>query len=352
VPFIDNFGNVIGFTARVLDKSEPKYLNTSDTLLFNKSRFVFGLYQAKEAIRKNGFVVIVEGNMDVISSHQAGVCEAVATSGTAMTEQHLKILSGLTSDIRLAYDGDDAGVRAAERAIEMAGDLGLDLSVISNYHGAKDPDELIQKDPELWRQAVEERVPAIDWLLSKYEEKVDLESGPGKRKYSDVALKLLDKITDEVERAGYEKKVAEKLGVEVEDLRKKGKRLEEKLEKSKNRKIYKNAKTEVKSDRLKQLTESLLAIKVYGGVKTKIPFEVPDDETRLMELEMVFNHEHEGMEPDNSELEEEAEELLGRYDAELKKERKAELNARLAEVDEDSTEYEEILKELQTLQKS
>lgn len=352
VPFIDNFGNVIGFTARVLDKSEPKYLNTSDTLLFNKSRFVFGLYQAKEAIRKNGFVVIVEGNMDVISSHQAGVCEAVATSGTAMTEQHLKILSGLTSDIRLAYDGDDAGVRAAERAIEMAGDLGLDLSVISNYHGAKDPDELIQKDPELWRQAVEERIPAIDWLLSKYEERVDLESGPGKRKYSDVALKLLDKITDEVERAGYEKKVAEKLGVEVEDLRKKGKRLEEKLEKSKNRKIYKNAKTEVKSDRLKQLTESLLAIKVYGGVKTKIPFEVPDDETRLMELEMVFNHEHEGMESDNSELEKEAEELLGRYDAELKKERKAELNARLAEVDEDSTEYEEILKELQTLQKS
>ena len=352
VPFIDNFGNVIGFTARVLDKSEPKYLNTSDTLLFNKSRFVFGLYQAKEAIRKNGFVVIVEGNMDVISSHQAGVCEAVATSGTAMTEQHLKILSGLTSDIRLAYDGDDAGVRAAERAIEMAGDLGLDLSVISNYHGAKDPDELIQKDPELWRQAVEERIPAIDWLLSKYEERVDLESGPGKRKYSDVALKLLDKITDEVERAGYEKKVAEKLGVEVEDLRKKGKRLEEKLEKNKSRKIYKNAKTEVKSDRLKQLTESLLAIKVYGGVKTKIPFEVPDDETRLMELELVFNHEHEGMEPDSAELEKEAEELLERFNAELKKERKAELNARLAEVDEDSPEYEEILKELQTLQKS
>ena len=352
VPFIDNFGNVIGFTARVLDKSEPKYLNTSDTLLFNKSRFVFGLYQAKEAIRRNGFVVIVEGNMDVISSHQAGVCEAVATSGTAMTEQHLKILSGLTSYIRLAYDGDDAGVRAAERAIEMAGDLGLDLSVISNYHGAKDPDELIQKDPELWRQAVEERIPAIDWLLSKYEERVDLESGPGKRKYSDVALKLLDKITDEVERAGYEKKVAEKLGVEVEDLRKKGKRLEEKLEKNKSRKIYKNAKTEVKSDRLKQLTESLLAIKVYGGVKTKIPFEVPDDETRLMELELVFNHEHEGMEPDSAELEKEAEELLERFNAELKKERKAELNARLAEVDEDSPEYEEILKELQTLQKS
>ena len=123
MPFIDTTGNVIGFTARVLDKSEPKYLNTPETLLFNKSRFIFGLFQAKEAIRRNGFVVIVEGTMDVISSHQAGVKEAVATSGTAMTEMHLKALAKLTSDIRLAFDGDEAGVNATERAIKMAGGL-------------------------------------------------------------------------------------------------------------------------------------------------------------------------------------------------------------------------------------
>ncbi|MDO4399263.1 MAG: DNA primase, partial [Candidatus Saccharibacteria bacterium] len=141
VPFIDTTGNVIGFTARILGKGEPKYLNTPETLLFNKSKFIFGLYQAKESIRRNGFVVIVEGNMDVISSHQAGVKEAVATSGTAMTEQHIKALSNLTSDIRLAYDGDEAGIKATERAIMLAGDLGIDLTVISDYHGAKDPDE-------------------------------------------------------------------------------------------------------------------------------------------------------------------------------------------------------------------
>ena len=87
VPFIDTTGNVIGFTARIISQGEPKYLNTPETLLFNKSRFIFGLYNAKESIRRNGYVVIVEGNMDVISSHQAGVKEAVATSGTAMTEQ-------------------------------------------------------------------------------------------------------------------------------------------------------------------------------------------------------------------------------------------------------------------------
>ena len=176
VPFIDTSGNIIGFTARFFGQCEPKYLNTPETLLFNKSRFVFGLYQAKEAIRRSGFVVIVEGNMDVISSHQAGVKEAVATSGTAMTEQHLKILSNLTSDIRLAYDGDAAGVKATERAIMLAGDLGIDLTVISDYHGAKDPDELIQKDPKLWQDAVKNSIPAVEWLLNKYEENLNLNS--------------------------------------------------------------------------------------------------------------------------------------------------------------------------------
>jgi DNA primase len=177
--------------------------------------------------------------MDVISSHQAGVKEAVATSGTAMTEQQLKALSNLTSDIRLAYDGDEAGVKATERAIMIAGDLGIDLTVISNYHGAKDPDELIQKDPTLWQKAVEERVPAVDWLLNKYEENLNLRLAPDKKKYSDIALKLLSYIKDEIERATYEEKVAKKLGVEVEILREKGERLERRL-KEKPKKWSKN----------------------------------------------------------------------------------------------------------------
>ncbi|MDO4760131.1 MAG: DNA primase [Candidatus Saccharibacteria bacterium] len=353
VPFIDNVGNVIGFTARVLDKSEPKYLNTSDTLLFNKSRFIFGLAQAKEAIRREGYVVIVEGNMDVISSHQAGVKTAVATSGTAMTDQHLKILSNLTSDIRLAYDGDEAGVKAAERAIEMAGDLGLDLSIISDYHGAKDPDELIQKDPALWQDAVNKKIPATDWLLKKYEERLDLGSGAGRRKYSDVALKLLSKIKDEVERAGYEKLVAEKLGVSVEDLRKKGDRLAEKLETS-GRKYYKSAKTEFTNERLKGLEDSLLALKIYGGVTLSIPIEVPEDEARLAELELVFSHDHEKVdeaEMTTAALEKEAREILKRYEEESVAMKRKELAAKLAEIDEESPEYQEVLKELQTLQK-
>ena len=350
VPFIDTTGNVIGFTARILGKGEPKYLNTPETLLFNKSRFIFGLHQAKDSIRRSGFVVIVEGNMDVISSHQAGVKEAVATSGTAMTEQHLKALSNLTSDIRLAYDGDEAGVKATERAIMMAGDLGIDLTVISDYHGAKDPDELIQKDPTLWQAAVNNRVPAVDWLLQKYEETVDLSSAPGKRKYSDVALKLLGYVKDEVERASYEKKVAKKLGVELDILREKGERLNKKLEQS-SKKYLKKPKTTARSDAIKKLENSLLALKVFGGVtKVQIPLEIPEDDTRLAELELIFNSEHQLS--GSADYEREAKELLARYNAAIKKQKIKELSERLDNLDEDSEDYEIVLREIRDLQRS
>ncbi len=349
VPFIDTLGNVIGFTARTITGEEPKYLNTPETILFNKSRFIFGLYQAKESIRRDGYVVIVEGNMDVISSHQAGVSTAVATSGTAMTDQHLKALSKLTSDIRLAYDGDEAGVKATERAIMMAGDLGIDLTVISDYHGAKDPDELIQKDPELWQKAVNHSVPAVDWLLQKYEENLNLSTPTGKRKYSDVALKLLTYVKDEVERASYEAKIAKKLGVEVEILREKGDRLNKKIQETPKR-YLKKPKTKATNKKLEKLENSLLALKVYGGItKTDIPLEIPDDETRLFELELVFNSEHQLNTP--TDYEAEARALLSSYQKELDKQKITELNNKLKELDEDSDEYLEILSKINRLQK-
>lgn len=350
IPFIDTTGNVIGFTARIIGKGEPKYLNTSDTLLFYKSRFIFGLYNAKEAIRRSGFVVIVEGNMDVISSHQAGVKEAVATSGTAMTEQHLKALSNLTTDIRLAYDGDEAGVRATERAIMMAGDLGIDLTVISNYHGAKDPDELIQKDPKLWQAAVNERVPAVDWLLNKYEENLNLREAPDVRKYTDVALKLLSYVKDEIERAKYEEKVAKKIDLPVEILREKGTRLKTALEEKAHAKILKKPKTEFKSDHLKKIENSLLALKIFGGVELSLPFETPEDEAKLAELELIFNAEHENLDSPN--FEKEASELLKRYATETKKAKIADLTAKLAETPEDDENYEKLIREITDLQKS
>ena len=348
IPFFDNTGNIIGFTARIVGQGEPKYLNTPETLLFNKSRFIFGLYQAKESIRRSGFVVIVEGNMDVISSHQAGVKEAVATSGTAMTEQHLTILSKLTTDIRLAYDGDAAGIKATERAIMLAGNLGIDLTVISDYHGAKDPDELIQKDPELWQDAVKNRIPAVEWLLQKYEESLDLSSAPGKRKYSDIALKLLSYVKDEVERASYETKIAKKLDIDVAILREKGVRLETAL-KTRPKKYLKKPKTAVKSDNLKRLENSLLSLKVFGGVtKTKIPLEIPTDDAKLSELELVFNQEYASL-PD-LDFEKEAKSLLSRYQSESKKQKIKSLSEQLTNMDEEDENYETVLRQIRDLQ--
>ena len=343
VPFIDA-GGVIGYTARILDQGEPKYLNTPETLLFNKSRFVFGLVQAKEAIREQNFVVIVEGNMDVISSHQAGVKQAVATSGTAMTEGHLKILSRLTPDVRLAYDGDAAGVNATERAIMLAGDLGVNLSVISDYHGAKDPDELIQKDPELWKQAVQKHQPAVDWLLGKYEENLDLSSGPGKKEYAGMAMKLLKNVPDAVEKKHYMQQVARKLDCSIEDLQESGKVVEPP-------KRLKKVASEVKNDTVSGVKDNLQAIMVYGGVTGIKGVEMPEDETKLKELEMIFDTRYGGW--DSVALEKEAKELLKRYKVESSKQEVERLTKELATAEEkgDDETAAEILKRIMVLKK-
>ena len=353
IPFLDaNTGEVIGFTGRIIEKGEPKYLNTPETRLFNKGRFIFGLSQAKEAIRKSNFVVIVEGNMDVISSHQAGVKEAVATSGTAMTENHLKILSRLTTDIRLAYDGDEAGVKAAERAIMLAGKIGISLSVISGYGKAKDPDELIKIDPKLWQKCVEERMPAVDWILKKYESKLNLMTGPGKKEYSDMAMKIISYIEDPVERKHYEQMVARKLDVTVEDLQAKKIAVETvrlKPVSTKNQETMEPGLVESMAV-MKSLEDSLQAILVYGGaVGQEIGLEIPEDEMRLEELSLIFEEKYAGMKEEA--LAREVANLNSRYKEELKKRRISELTEKLVEFENDEEKTVEILKQIEQLRR-
>lgn len=291
--------------------------------------------------------------MDVISSHQAGVREAVATSGTAMTEQHLKILSRLTPDVRLAYDGDAAGVKAAERAIMLAGDLGVNLSVVTDYHGAKDPDELIQKDPELWRKAVQNCRPAVEWLLDKYQEDLDLTSGLGKREYSDVAMKLLKNVSDPVERKHYEQLVARRLDCSVEDL------LAKKMTEASPKTLKKVAQSgAAKSEeaqfaaRVAAIRDNLLAIVVYGGITGVKGVEPPEDEVKLGELEMVFETRYQGWE--QTTLEREAKDLLARYKTELNKQESWRLTQELeaAERAGDEEKVAGILRKITELKKN
>lgn len=205
VALSDGQGQVIGFTGRIMRAIDnaPKYLNTPQTVLYDKGRHVFGLFQAKQAIRDNGYVVIVEGNLDVVSSHQAGVKQVVATAGTAMTEHHLKALSRLTNDIRLCFDGDKAGIAATERAIAIAQQVNVELSIVSLPLDFKDPDELIQADAERWVTTVERTRPAIEWVIDQYAARGDMDSAAGKRQVTTEALQLLKSIEDPVEREHY-----------------------------------------------------------------------------------------------------------------------------------------------------
>ena len=219
VPLCDAQGRVIGFTARLLadDPNAPKYINTPQTVLYDKSRHVFGLHLAKEAIRKNKFAVVVEGNLDVIASHQTGVRQTVAVAGTALTEQHLKILSRFTGDIRLCFDADRAGLAATERAIPIASKVGVSLSIIDIPSG-KDPDELVRQNPQLWEEAVTRNHYALDWLMARYRTLLDLTSAQGKKQFTDVLLPVVKRLSDNVEQDHYMTAIAEVTGVSRDAL--------------------------------------------------------------------------------------------------------------------------------------
>lgn len=222
VPLSDDQGRVVGFTARLLTDVDgaPKYINTPTTLLYDKGRQAYGFHFAKDAMRKKGYAVVVEGNLDVIASHQADVNNVVATAGTAMTVHHLKLLKRFTSDIRLCFDQDNAGQNAAERAIDLANSAGVTLQMIT-ITDAKDPDDLIRKNPEKWLAAIEKPQYVVDWLMDRYSAKLDITTAVGKREYSDIVAKLIARLPDEVERDHYITKLASKIAINAEALQRK-----------------------------------------------------------------------------------------------------------------------------------
>jgi DNA primase len=219
IPLADPQGRIIGFTARILsdDNNLPKYINTPRTIVYDKSRHVFGLHRAKEAIRMSHYAVVVEGNMDVIASHQAGIRQTVAVAGTALTEQHLKGLVHFTEDIRLCFDADKAGIAATERVIPIASKVGVNLSMITLPSG-KDPDELVRNDPPAWQKTIERPTYALDWLIKRYQQTLDLNTAVGKRQFSNVIMNVVRELGDQVEQEHYVNQIATMIGVSHEAL--------------------------------------------------------------------------------------------------------------------------------------
>ena len=216
-PIIDVRGNVIGFGGRVMDDSTPKYLNSPDTPVYNKSRNVFALNISKSS--KAGRVILTEGYMDTISLHQAGFDSAVASLGTALTEEHGQLLSRYFPEAIIAYDGDGAGVQAAQRAIPILEKAGLKVKVL-RMQGAKDPDEFIKAyGRDAFLRLLDQSENQVDYRLSQIQKKYDLTDDGQRVSFLQEAAGLVASLYSAVEREIYGAHAAQTAGVTPEAMK-------------------------------------------------------------------------------------------------------------------------------------
>ncbi len=213
-------GQVVGFTGRLLPEDEKKpeaggkYVNTPESALYHKSLVLYGLDMAKQEIKRADLAVLVEGNMDVVSSHQAGIRNVIAASGTALTDDQLRLLGRYSRRIAVAFDADAAGDSAARKGIVAALRAGFLVKVIVIPAGAgKDPDDCVRKDPELWRNAITNAIDIIEFLVASSRAKFDLRSIEGKKSTVGQIAPIIAEVGDPVVRAHYIKVLAEAVGI-------------------------------------------------------------------------------------------------------------------------------------------
>ncbi len=213
----DHRGNVVGFAGRLLDSEakEAKYINTSDTPVYNKSSVLYGLDVTKAAIQKANEAVVMEGELDVISSFQIGISNAVAIKGSALTEGHVHLLRRFTERILFALDSDMAGDAAARRGIEIADKAGLDMKVVIMPSG-KDPDEAARENPGLLKKALQEAIPVYDYFMNSALKRFDAGDAFGKKKISEEVLPIVAKIDNPVVKGHYVRKLASLLDTSEE----------------------------------------------------------------------------------------------------------------------------------------
>jgi len=207
-PIMDTRGRVLGFSGRSLDGKEPKYLNSPDTPVFHKGEAVFGLNVTKEAIKAAKTAVLVEGNVDLISTFQAGIHNVVAPLGTALTIGQCKLLARFADTVVLAYDADPAGESAAEKSAELIISAGLIVRV-AQFSGAKDPDELVQKQgPEALKKALTESLPYLEFKIKRTLGRHNLKEIEGRGRALKEIGQLLSRETDQFAQKEYAKLAA------------------------------------------------------------------------------------------------------------------------------------------------
>jgi DNA primase len=218
-PIWDAHGNVVGFTGRILVEKEDsggKYINSPQSPVYDKSRVIYGLNKAKQEIKAKDFVVLVEGQMDVIACHSAGMKNVIAVSGTSLTEEQVRLLKRYTQNVAIAYDADSAGQNAAKRGIDVALAGGLNIKVITIPEGAgKDADECLKKNPAVWFSAVAGATGIMEWYFKNILSGANLSDPKVKQRTADALLNEIAKIPYAVERDAWVKKLAEILGADT-----------------------------------------------------------------------------------------------------------------------------------------
>ena len=216
-PIIDVRGNLIGFGGRVMDDSTPKYLNSPETLIFNKRKNLFGLNLAKKS--KLGYLILVEGYMDAVSLHQYGFDCAVASLGTALTEDHATLLTRYTEEVVLIYDADQAGQDATRRAIPILERAGLRVKVLK-VKDAKDPDEFLKKfGADRFRVLLEGASNRIEYQLTAISKKYDLGEDDQRIRFVQEAAELISTLGSAVQREIYGGRAAEAAGITADAMK-------------------------------------------------------------------------------------------------------------------------------------
>lgn len=216
-PIIDTVGNIVAFGGRVMDDSKPKYLNTSDTPAFKKSRHLFALNFARKCAQEQ--LILCEGYMDVIALHAAGFENAVATLGTAITSEQSRIFAKYTKKVIICYDADNAGQTAASKAMRLLGEVGVEVRVLK-LNGAKDPDEYIRKfGAPAFRQVLEESKTGFEFKLDKILGQYDISVPENRIKASAAVCDVISDTPSVVERDIYVRRAAEVLQVSAEALK-------------------------------------------------------------------------------------------------------------------------------------
>jgi len=256
IPIYDSVGRIVGFGGRALKKEDnPKYLNSPDSPIYKKSEVVYGYNFAKEFIKKENKAIITEGYFDVIMSHQEGIKTAVASSGTALTKQQIKLFKRLTKELVFCFDTDQAGIEAAKRGFELAVEEGMNVHVIKDLE-AKDPADFINDHPGKWTELSSKTVAFMDFCINLSLKKYDSTTIDGKKHILSELIPYLDLLKSSFEKDQYIRVIAQKLDTKEVFIYDEMKKF--------NKKIFPKAKNDEKKD--KTVIQKIQGMEIVFGL--------------------------------------------------------------------------------------